>query len=330
MTLRFATQLVAAAIVLGAALCAPVSFAQTAKSGFPERTVTLISPFPPGGGNDGVSRAIATRLAISLGQPVIVENKPAANGLVAASFVAKAPADGYTLLMGINGTHGTNPAMYKNLPYDPLGDFIPVSQVGTAPNVLVVRPSLGVKTVQELVDLLKKRPGQLTYGSTGQGSSQHMAGALFAHRFGVDILHVPYRGSAPVITDLLGDQINMSFVNIIAARPHIQSGQLLPLAVTTAERSQLMPDVPTLGETSKGFNVGVWIGVFAPRQTPAAVINTLSTTIRAALMLPEMKAQLAAIGADPKGSSPEEFADFVRSELKRGADLVRITGATAD
>ena len=146
----------------------------------------------------------------------------------------------------------------------------------------------------------------------------------------MDILHVPYRGSAPVITDLLGDQINMSFVNIIAARPHIQSGQLLPLAVTTAERSQLMPDVPTLGETSKGFNVGVWIGVFAPRQTPAAVINTLSTKIRAALILPEMKAQLAAIGADPKGSSPEEFADFVRSELKRGADLVRITGATAD
>jgi len=310
-------------------ICASSAYAQPEKQ-YPTRPVTLVSPYPPGGGNDAVSRAIAQRLSISLGQTVLVENRAGANGLIAAEHVARAAPDGYTLLMGNNGTHGVNPSLYKKLPYDPLGDFAPVSQVGTAPNVLVVNPSLGVHSVGELVAYLKKHPGKATYGSTGMGSSQHMAGALFGNAFGVDMVHVPYKGSAPVLTDLLGGRIDMSFINIIAARPYIESGQLTALAVTSATRSQLMPDLPTIGETAKGYAVTVWIGIMAPRQTPKAIVDLLSTRIRTALEQPEMKAQLSAIGADPKGSSPDEFEAFIKAELKHGAEAVRISGATAE
>ncbi len=297
---------------------------------YPTRLITLVSPYPPGGGNDAVSRAIAQRLTLSLGQTVMVENRAGANGLVAAEYVAKAPPDGYTLLMGNNGTHGTNPALYKKIPYSPLGDFAPVSQVGTSPNVLVVSPRLGVRTLPELVAYLKQQPDKVTYGSTGIGSAQHMSGALFGQVFGVKMLHVPYKGSAPMLTDLLGGQIDMSFVNIIAARQYIASGQLIALGVTTPQRSHLLPELPAIGEIAKDYNVTVWVGILAPKRTPAAVVDLLSTRIRAALESPEMQTQLAAIGAEPHGSSPTEFTTFIQSELKRGAEAVRVSGATMD
>ncbi|MFD1840576.1 Bug family tripartite tricarboxylate transporter substrate binding protein [Paracidovorax cattleyae] len=320
-------KLTVSTLVLAAA--AGTAFAQGHGS-YPDRPIRLVVPYPPGGGNDTVSRAVGQKISEALGQPVIVDNKAGANGLIAGEYVAKAGPDGYTLMMANVGSHGINSSLYKKMPYDAVNDFVPVSLVGTSPNVLVVHPSLKVKSVKELVAYAKAHPGKVTYGSNGAGSSQQLAGAMFANAFGLDMVHVPYRGTGPMMTDLLGGQTSMSFGNIIAVAPYIKSGQLVPLAVSTPKRSVLLPELPTIAESSPGFDATVWWGIVASKGTPAPVADLLSRTIRKALESPEIRAQLASAGAEPRGSTPTEFKGFIQSELKKWGQVVKDTGATAD
>ena len=297
---------------------------------FPDKPIKFIVPFPPGGGNDTLSRAVGQKLSEQLKTPVVIENKAGANGIIATEFVAKADGDGYTLMMANVGSHGINPSLYKKVSYDPLRDFTPISQVGSSPNVLVVHPSLKVRSLAELVAYGKANPGKLTYGSNGTGSSQHMAGALFASAFGIEMTHIPYRGTGPMTTDLLAGQTVMSFGNIIGVGPYIKSGQLVALAVTTQKRSTLLPELPAVAETVPGFDATVWWGIVAPKGTPPAIADLLSREVRKALDSPEIRSQLSNAGAEPRGSAPAEFRTFIQAEVTKWAKVVKDTGATAE
>lgn len=297
---------------------------------FPSAPIRLIVPFTPGGGNDTIARAVGKKVSESLGTPVIIENRPGANGIIGTELVAKSKPDGYTLLMANIGSHGVNPSLYKRLPYDAIRDFEPVSLLGTSPNVLVVRPSLNIKTLPELIAYAKANPGKLSYGSNGAGSSQHLAGALFASSFGLDMIHVPYKGTGPMMTDLVAGQISLSFGNIIAVLPHLNAKSLVPLAVTTPGRSSMLPDVPALSETVPGFEAVVWWGIVVAKGTPPEIVATLNREIRKALAAPETTTLLAQVGVAPKGSTPEEFSAFIRAEIIKWARIVQTTGASAD
>lgn len=297
---------------------------------FPDKPIKFIVPFPPGGGNDTLSRAVGQKLSEQLKTPVVIENKAGANGIIATEFVAKADGDGYTLMMANVGSHGINPSLYKKVSYDPLRDFTPLSQVGSSPNVLVVHPSLKVRSLAELVAYGKANPGKLTYGSNGTGSSQHMAGAVFASAFGIEMTHIPYRGTGPMTTDLLAGQTVMSFGNIIGVGPYIKTGQLVALAVTTQKRSTLLPELPAVAETVPGFDATVWWGIVAPKGTPPAIADLLSREVRKALDSPEIRTQLANAGAEPRGSTPAEFRTFIQTEVTKWAKVVKDTGATAE
>jgi tripartite-type tricarboxylate transporter receptor subunit TctC len=314
---------------LAAALLGGTALAQGVGK-FPDKPIKFIVPFPPGGGNDTLSRAVGQKLSEQLKTTVVIENKAGANGIIATEFVAKADGDGYTLMMANVGSHGINPSLYKKVSYDPLRDFTPISQVGSSPNVLVVHPSLKVRSLAELVAYGKANPGKLTYGSNGTGSSQHMAGALFASAFGIEMTHVPYRGTGPMTTDLLAGQTVMSFGNIIAVAPFIKSGQLVALAVTTQKRSTLLPELPAVAESVPGFDATVWWGIVAPKGTPPAIADLLSREVRKALDSPEIRTQLANAGAEPRGSTSAEFRTFIQAEVTKWAKVVKDTGATAE
>jgi tripartite-type tricarboxylate transporter receptor subunit TctC len=313
-----------AAIVLSGA-----AGAGAAERAYPIKPIRLISAYAPGGGNDTVARALAHRLTEAFGQPVIVDNRPGANGLLACEITAKAPPDGYTLLMASISSHAINPALYAKIPYDPVRDFAPVSLLGTTANVLVVHPSMAVKTLKELVAYAKAKPG-LTYGSNGIGSSQHLAGALFGTTFGLNLVHVPYKGTGPMTNDLLAGQIAMSFANSVTAVPHVRNKRLTALAVTSLKRSASLPDVPAVAETAPGFEATSWWGIVAPAATPASVVNTLNREIVASLGTPDMKNFMANLGAEPHGTTPSEFAGFIRSELTKWSKVVKESGARAD
>ncbi|NML17816.1 Bug family tripartite tricarboxylate transporter substrate binding protein [Azohydromonas caseinilytica] len=299
-------------------LCINAASAQA----WPSRPVTLVVPFPPGGTTDVIARALAERLTQALGQTVIVESKPGAGATLGADMVAKSRPDGYTLLMGAVH-HTIAPSIYKKLPYDFQKDFAPVSTVALVPNVLVINASTPAKSVKEFVALAKSKPG-MTYGSNGNGTAQHLIGTQFQTLTGVDLVHVPYKGSGPLTTDLLGGQINLSFDTVTPVLQHIRSGKLRALAVTTAKRSSALPEVPTLDEAGlKGFDIGTWFGVLAPAATPKDITARLNSEIVKALQAPELRRRMDEIGAEPIGNTQEAMAQQIKDETAKFARLVK-------
>lgn len=296
----------------------------------PQRPVRLIVPFAAGGSTDVTARLVAEALGQRLGQPVVVENRPGAGGNIGAEAVARAAPDGHTLLFSTSSTHATNPALYRNLPFHPLRDFAPIGQVAFVPNLFVAHPDVPARNLAELVTLAKVRPGSLNYGSAGPGTSQHLAAALFTSRAGIEVQHVPYRGGAPAVTDLLGDKIQFMASPLVEVIEHVRANRLRALAVTTARRSPLLPETPTVAETLPGYEVALWNGLLAPAGTPADAVRRIAQETQAALRSPEMRERLAQQGSEPVGSGPEEFASFITAEIPKWAELVRISGASAE
>ncbi|MFF7395919.1 Bug family tripartite tricarboxylate transporter substrate binding protein [Achromobacter sp. NPDC008082] len=290
---------------------------------YPSRPISLVVPFPAGGTTDVLARALGQELAKRLGQPVVVENKPGAGSTLGADYVAKAAPDGYTLLMGaVHHTIATS--VYKSLHYDFQKDFAPVTTVALVPNVLVVNPKLDANTVQALLALAKAAPGKLTYGSNGMGTGQHLIGAQFEHAGQVKLLHVPYKGSGPLTTDLLGGQIDMSFDTITPVLAHIQSGKLRALAVTTNQRSAALPDVPTMEEAGiKPFNMGTWFGVLAPAAAPKEVVARLNAEMVKIIQSPDFSRRMAEIGAVPIGDTPDQMRARIGADTENYAKLVK-------
>jgi tripartite-type tricarboxylate transporter receptor subunit TctC len=311
------------AVALTAAMVAATASTSALAQAWPSKPISLIVPFPAGGTTDVLARALAEKLQQNLGQPVIVESKPGAGATLGADFVAKSKPDGYTLLVGAVH-HTIASSVYKKLPYDFQKDLAPVTTIALVPNVLVVNAATPAKNVAELVALLKSQPGKHNYGSNGNGTAQHLIGTQFENMTGTDFSHIPYKGSAPLATDLLGGQITMSFDTVTPVLPHIKAGKLRPLAVTTAKRSSALPDVPTLEEAGlKGFNIGTWFGVLAPAATPKDIVARLNTEMVKIIQSPEFRKRMAEIGAEPIGDSTEQMAAQIRSETEKFAKLVK-------
>jgi tripartite-type tricarboxylate transporter receptor subunit TctC len=315
-------------IGLGATLLALAGLAAAA---FPDKPIRLIVPFPAGGAADVMARGMAQRLGQELGQQVIIDNRGGAGGTTAAEAAAKSPADGYTLFFGTMGTQAINPALYAKLRYDPLKDFAPISLTHITPRVLVVGPSVPAKNIAELVALAKAKPGALSYGSAGNGSSSHLSGALFESMAGVDMLHVPYKGSSPLLVDVLGGRVDMTFDSYTVYEEHIKSGKVRALAVTSKARMGALPKVPTIAESGlAGYDVSNWLGVLAPAGTPKDVLATLHAALGRAMATPELRAQLIALGIEPTFGTPEEFTALIRAELPKWAAIVKKSGATVE
>ena len=313
-----------AAVALG--LGADVAMAQA----WPAKPISLVVPFPPGGTTDVLARALAEKLSQSLGQTVIVESKPGAGATLGADMVAKSKPDGYTLLMGaVHHTIATS--VYKKLPYDFQKDFAPITTVAVVPNVLVINAATPAKSVKELIALAKAEPNKLSYGSNGNGTAQHLIGTQFENIGGVQILHVPYKGSGPLTSDLLGGQISMSFDTVTPVLQHIRSGKLRALAVTTAKRSTALPEVPTLDEAGmKGFDIGTWFGVLAPVATPKDIVARLNAEALKVIQSPEFRKRMEEIGAEPVGSSPDQMARQIKDETEKFARLVKEAKVTIE
>ncbi|TAK87697.1 MAG: tripartite tricarboxylate transporter substrate binding protein [Betaproteobacteria bacterium] len=306
----------------------PISIAQG--SAYPSKPVRLIVPFAPGGVTDALGRLTAAKLQDAWGQPVIVENKPGAGTNIAADFVAKSAPDGYTLLMGTPSI-AVNPALYASLPYNWQRDLQPVTMVGYLPNLLVVTPSLPVNSVKELITYAKSNPGKLEFGSSSVGGAIHLSGELFKALAGVDMVHVPYKGSAPAIADLLSGRIALMFDNLPSALPHAKAGKLRAIAVTGAKRSAQVPDLPTVAEAGlPGFEVLSWNGIFVPAGTPRDIVIKLQTEIKKAVGLPDVQQRFSTQGIEAGGTSPEEFGAFVKAEADKWQPLIRRLGIKAD
>ena len=312
------------------ALCAAGLAGPVHADEYPSRPITLIVPFPTGGTTDVLARALGNELSKSLGQTVIVESKPGAGSTLGADYVAKAKPDGYTLLMGAVH-HTIASSVYKKLPYDFQKDLLPITTVALVPNVLVVNPSIPAKSVAELLSLAKSQPGKFAYGSNGTGTGQHLIGAQFEAMGGVKLLHVPYKGSGPLTTDLMGGQIAMSFDTVTPVLPFIKAGKLRALAVTTSHRSASLPDVPTLDESGmKGFNLGTWFGVLAPAGTPSVIVTKLNQDMVRIIHSPDFKKRMADLGADAIGDTPEQMKQLIRDDTERFAKLVKEANVSLD
>jgi tripartite-type tricarboxylate transporter receptor subunit TctC len=312
------------------AIAAPFTFAQGAAN-YPTKPVRLVVPFPAGGTTDILARAVAQKLSEAWGQQVIVDNRPGAGGNIGSDLVAKSKPDGYTLLMGTVGTHAINPSLYKNMPYDHVKDFVPVILVAGVPNVLVVNPSLPVHSVPELIAYAKANPGKLNFASSGNGTSIHLSGELFKAMTGVEMTHVPYKGSAPALTDLIGGQVQLMFDNLPSSLPFIKAGKLRALAVTSGARAAALPDRPTLAESGlPGFEASSWFGVLAPTGTPRDIVAKLNGAIAGWLASPEAKEKLLAQGAIAAGGTPEDFARHIGAETSKWAKVVKASGAHID
>jgi tripartite-type tricarboxylate transporter receptor subunit TctC len=297
---------------------------------YPSKPIRLVVGFTPGGGVDINARLLGPKLTEYLGQQVIVDNRPGAGTNIANEFVAKSPPDGYTLLIN-TAAIAINMALYKKVPFDTLRDFAPISVFSQSPNILVVHSSVPAKNVKELIALAKAKPGSLNFSSAGSGTTQHLAGELFKLRSGINIVHVPYKGSAPSLTALIGGEVSLTFANIPAIYQHVKSGRLRPLASAGPKRSELMPEVPTMAEAGvKGVEVVVWYGVLAPAATPKEIVNTLAGLVKKAAFAPDIKQKLIDQGAEPVGSTPEEFAKLLREEVTKWAEVVKASGAKAD
>ena len=298
---------------------------------YPAKPVRWVVPFPAGGPLDIVARVIGVRLSETWGQPVIVDNRPGAGGNIGAEVVAKSAPDGYTIVMGALSTHAVNVSLFRKLPYDPVRDFAPVTLISEVPNVLVVNPAVPAKTVAEFIAYARANPGKLNFASGSTGSAGHLAGELFKTMARVDMTHVPYKGAAPAVTDLLAGQVQLMFDNLASALPNIRAGRLRALAVTTKKRSAFVPELPTIAESGlPGFDVSTWFGVMAPAATPRPIVNRLHDGIVRALAHPDVKERLAAMGAEPVGDTPEQFGAFVKSEIAKYAKVVKDSGARVD
>ena len=295
---------------------------------YPSRPIRLIVPYAAGGGADSVARIVARRVSETIGQAIVIENRGGAGSIIGTDLVNKSDPDGYTLLLGQSGPISINPAIYKKLPYDPVKDFAPVSMTTAYPYIMVVNPKLGVKTLQEFVALAKNKPGELNYGTTGVGAANHLVTELFGFKAGIRMTHIPYRGTALAVTDLLAGQVQMVFADPITALPHINAGTLLALAVTSKERSPVAPNVPTVSESGyPGFDAIGWHGILAPANTPPAIVGKLNAEIAAALKDPETAALLEKQAMQTVGSSPQAFADFIKQDIavwKEVAEQARV------
>ena len=313
-----------------ALLLALVCAGAAAQTGYPSKPVRFIVPSAAGGGTDIIARALAQKLSESLGAQFVVDNRPGAGQMIGIEMAAKSPADGHTILMAAS-TLAINPIMYKKVPYDPLRDFAPITQAASLANVLVVHPSLPVKSVAELIAYAKQRPGQLNFASAGIGTSPQMSIELFKSMAGIDMVHIPYKGTSPGVVDLLAGQVSVMAPNLLTALPHIKAGKLRALAVTSAKRSEGLPEVPTIAESGlPGYDSTQWYGVLAPAGTSRGIVVRLHDEIVRALRAPEVMQRLAADGAEPVGSSPEEFAAFIKSEIDKWARVASAAGIRAE
>ena len=290
---------------------------------YPQRAIKLIVPFPPAGATDIVGRIVAQKLGERFGQAVVVENRPGAGGSIGSDLVAKSAPDGYTLLMATSSTHSIGPALQK-LPYDPIKDFAAITHVANVPNVLVVSPKLPVASVKELIEYAKARPGKLNFASSGIGTIVHLNGELFKMLAGVDVVHVPYKGTALSIPDLANGNVAMLFDSLASVLPHVKSGSVRPLAMNAPQRSPLLPEVPTLAEAGMpAFDRYTWFGMFAPAGTPADIVRRVQAEVAAALKAPDLRERFDAVGAEPVGSTPEQFVDRIRSDGVRWAEVIK-------
>ena len=320
---RFVALLVAAASVAAFPL-----MAQT----WPTSPVKMIVPWPPGGGNDVLGRKLGEALAGTVGQPVIIENKAGANGMIGAEAVARAAPDGYTIMFHSVTTHAINPSFYPKIAYETVADFAPVTLIGEAAHVLVANPAFPAKSLQEVIDLARKQPGTIAYASFGSGSSSHLAGELFVSTLGIKLTHIPYKGSGPALTDVIAGHVPLFFSTVAAALPSIKAGKVIPLAVTSATRVSMLPDVPTVDEAAgvKGYEMTVMYGVWAPAKTPPAIVDRLNAAIVRDVKTPAFTAWLQEQGVDPRTSTPAEMGAYIQREMPKLERLVKVSGAKVD
>ncbi|MGX5663126.1 tripartite tricarboxylate transporter substrate binding protein [Diaphorobacter nitroreducens] len=312
------------ACTLAAAGLLPAAAMAQPDANWPAKPIKWVVPFPPGGAMDVIARTLGEKAGRTLGQPFVIENRPGAGGNIGADAVAKSPADGYTIMITSIGM-ATNKALYPRLSYDPVKDFAPISLLAIVPNVLVVNTAKTTdKSVAEVIAHAKRDPGKLTYASAGNGTSIHLAGEVFASMAGLNLLHVPYKGSGPAVTDMLGGQVDLMFDSITSARPHIQAGKLRALGVTSAKRSATLPDVPTIAEAGvPGYEVSPWFAVFAPAGTPAAIVNRINAALIDAMKQPDTVAKFETIGAEPIGTTPQQLATHLDKEVARWGALIK-------
>ncbi len=315
-------------LAAGALLGLPLRPAR-AETDWPQRPVRIVLPYAPGGSTDATARLIAMPMTQSLGQPVVVENRPGATGTIGAAEVARAPKDGYTLLVDA-AAHGSNHALYRNLPFDYARDFIPVSQLTVSPQLLVVHPSLPVRSLAELAALAKKQPGALSYGTPGNGSAGHLAAAALAWHAGIDVTQVAYRGGGPAVQDLLANQISFTFASVSASLALVQEGKLRALAVSSLNRIAPMPDLPAVAETYAGFDINEWAGLYAPAGTPEPIVAKAEAAARAALALPEVRQRIDQLGAQAIGSGRQEFSAWLAQRRASMSELVQVAGIKPD
>jgi tripartite-type tricarboxylate transporter receptor subunit TctC len=305
------------------ALAAPTS----AQVAYPQKPIRLVAPFAPGGGTDILARLFGQKMGEVLGQQVIVDNRGGAGGTVGTDIAAKAPPDGYTLIL-VSASHAINPGLYQKLPYDSVNDFAPITQIATSPGILVVNPSLPVKSVKDLIALARAKPGQINYASAGSGTPPHLAGELFKVMAKIDMVHVPYKGNAPAFIDVIGGQVPLIFPTMPSAMPFIKSGKLRPIAVTSAKRSPAAPDIPTIAESGlPGYEATSWYGILAPARTPREIVAKLHEVLVSVIGSPDMKDKLAAQGLDPVGNTPQQFAAVIKSEIAKWTKVVKASGA---
>lgn len=327
-----------ALLTIGATLALGLGAAHAQSAAWPTKPVRIVVPFAAGGTTDILARAIAPELSSAFGQQFVVDNRGGAGGNIGAEAVAKSPGDGYTLLMGTVGTHGINRALYAKLPYDPIKDFVPITLVAAVPNVMEMNAdkakALGINNVQDFIRYAKANPGKLNMASSGNGTSIHLAGELFKSMTGTYMLHMPYRGSAPALLDLVGGNMDVMFDNLPSSMTHIKSGKLKALAVTSARRSAALPDVPTVEEAGgpelKGYEASSWFGLLAPAGTPPEIVQRIQQEVAKALASPAVKERLLAQGAIPGGNTPAEFAALIDSEHRKWAQVVKASGAKVD
>ena len=306
-----------------------VAQSQSASNNYPSKPINMVIPFPPGGPTDVTGRVLAEKLTLALNQSVVVDNRPGASGNIAAQMVARAAPDGYTIFFTTGGTQAINPFLYKNIGYDPIKDFEPVVWVTISPNIIVVNPEFPAKNLQELIDLAKAKPGGYSSAAPGQGSTPHMAGELFKRQVGIDIVHIPYKGSGPALNDVMGGHVQIMFDGIPSSLPLVKAGKLRALAVTSKQRSSSAPDIPTVAETIPGFEATGWFALYVPAKTPKEIILKLNQEVNRILEMPEVKKRYADLGADV-GGSPEKLRDQVQREMIKWSELIRTNGIKAE